>query len=394
MRIEVLVGNEDPIIFPLNSNKVSIGSSEHCDIVVNADGVSRKHVVIINEDDQFFVADQGSTNGSFINEERLIPGRKTEFTAFFPVRLGDNVLVSLLNDDEIDDLDEEAIATPPIKEISLPKTTQTSNSDTTRVISLADMKKIRTEDLVVKRNKKRQIKKKVNKKRKKKKENPSFISILSLGLLVAAVVYQFYFKEDTPSEVPVSQVGQIVAEAKTPIVKPKVNSDLIPDDELVPKETYNDLINNMKCIIDVEIHLCDLILGARTLPFGVTQVGLSSHIMLDGSSYIKEASAIVDAKGDSPEAVLKRKELILDTAIYLFLIRAKAKLNLTLLQDTKLFFAFYVPTEEGWEVARVLAIRPKVFNEKDEFVREQNLPFIQSSGRDALLLTDKKYKTY
>ena len=100
MRLEVLVVNGDVQVFPLNRPKIIIGSGESSDIVLKTEGVSRKHVFVLVEDDQYYVVDQGSTNGTFINEERLQPGKKVEFTSFFPVRLGENVLLTLLSDDE------------------------------------------------------------------------------------------------------------------------------------------------------------------------------------------------------------------------------------------------------------------------------------------------------
>src|SRR5690606_19797388 len=100
MRLEILVGSDDPIIYPINSAKMTLGSAETCDVIISAEGISRRHLTVIAEDDQYFVIDQGSTNGSFINEERLVPGRRVEFTSFFPVRLGDNTLLSLISDDE------------------------------------------------------------------------------------------------------------------------------------------------------------------------------------------------------------------------------------------------------------------------------------------------------
>lgn len=100
MRLEVLIDSEEPVIYPLNKTKLVIGSADSADIIINVDGVSRKHLILTVDNDQYAVTDQGSTNGTYINEERLIPGKRVDFTSFFPVRLGDRVLISLLSDDE------------------------------------------------------------------------------------------------------------------------------------------------------------------------------------------------------------------------------------------------------------------------------------------------------
>ena len=100
MRIEITVEGNEPIIHRLTKEKTLVGSGADCDIQVNAEGVSRKHLLIIGKDDQFFVVDQGSTNGSYVDESRLVPGQRSEFNSFFPIRLGHAVTVALLADEE------------------------------------------------------------------------------------------------------------------------------------------------------------------------------------------------------------------------------------------------------------------------------------------------------
>jgi hypothetical protein len=100
MRIEITVEGQEPFTHKLTKDKTLLGSGSECDILVEAEGLSRKHVMILAEGDQFFVVDQGSTNGAFINEERLVPGQRASFTSFFPIRLGAHVTVALLSDEE------------------------------------------------------------------------------------------------------------------------------------------------------------------------------------------------------------------------------------------------------------------------------------------------------
>lgn len=102
MKLEISVEGQEPLIYKIKSQKTLIGSGSDCDVVLQADGISRKHAVIHTEGDQYFVIDQGSTNGSFINEERLSPGAKASFTSFFPVKLGFHVTVTLTDDDDVD----------------------------------------------------------------------------------------------------------------------------------------------------------------------------------------------------------------------------------------------------------------------------------------------------
>ena len=100
MRIEITVEGQEPVTHKITKEKTLLGAGSDCDILVEAEGLSRKHVIILAEGDQFFVVDQGSTNGVFINEERLVPGQRASFTSFFPVRLGAHVTIALLSDEE------------------------------------------------------------------------------------------------------------------------------------------------------------------------------------------------------------------------------------------------------------------------------------------------------
>lgn len=100
MKLEISVEGQEPLIHKIKSQNTLFGSGSECDVVLQADGISRKHAIIHAEDDKYYVIDQGSTNGSFINEERLTPGSKALFTSFFPVKLGFHVTITLMDDDE------------------------------------------------------------------------------------------------------------------------------------------------------------------------------------------------------------------------------------------------------------------------------------------------------
>jgi pSer/pThr/pTyr-binding forkhead associated (FHA) protein len=112
MQIKIECQGEEQI-FSLVSNKpTSIGRSQESDIQLSYDGISRNHVVIEEESGSFYVTDVGSTNGTFINDERLELNAKTPFNSFFPIKLGFNVFISL-----IDEVESKGInLAPPIKE--------------------------------------------------------------------------------------------------------------------------------------------------------------------------------------------------------------------------------------------------------------------------------------
>ena len=62
--------------FTLSDEPMTIGRSHDADIVVVDDGISRRHAVIgRDENDAYYVKDLGSTNGLFINGDRIVQGQ-------------------------------------------------------------------------------------------------------------------------------------------------------------------------------------------------------------------------------------------------------------------------------------------------------------------------------
>jgi FHA domain/zinc-ribbon domain len=51
--------------------RTRIGRSPDCDIFLDDVTVSRNHAVLVEEDGEFFVEDQGSLNGTFVNRRRI-----------------------------------------------------------------------------------------------------------------------------------------------------------------------------------------------------------------------------------------------------------------------------------------------------------------------------------
>jgi pSer/pThr/pTyr-binding forkhead associated (FHA) protein len=63
--------------FTLNKMVAVVGrrTSQHKpDIELNADVISRRHIEILLRDDRYWVRDLGSTNGTMLNDDRIIAG--------------------------------------------------------------------------------------------------------------------------------------------------------------------------------------------------------------------------------------------------------------------------------------------------------------------------------
>jgi pSer/pThr/pTyr-binding forkhead associated (FHA) protein len=70
--------------FPITDKQILVGRSSDLDMVLVEDMVSRKHARIAMQGDQIWIEDLGSTNGTFVNGEKIKRGRLKE---------GDRVLI-------------------------------------------------------------------------------------------------------------------------------------------------------------------------------------------------------------------------------------------------------------------------------------------------------------
>jgi len=61
--------------FPLTQLETTIGRARSCDLVLESAFVSRKHARVAQRDEGFVVVDEGSTNGTTVNGERVVEVR-------------------------------------------------------------------------------------------------------------------------------------------------------------------------------------------------------------------------------------------------------------------------------------------------------------------------------
>ena len=61
--------------FVPQGERTTIGRSPDCDVFLDDVTVSRKHAVLVEKDGAFFIEDQGSLNGTFLNRKRIESGR-------------------------------------------------------------------------------------------------------------------------------------------------------------------------------------------------------------------------------------------------------------------------------------------------------------------------------
>jgi hypothetical protein len=58
-------------VFPLAKDRVIIGRLDESDVVLSDPGASRRHAEVRRQDDEYVIADLGSTNGTMVNESTI-----------------------------------------------------------------------------------------------------------------------------------------------------------------------------------------------------------------------------------------------------------------------------------------------------------------------------------
>ena len=259
MKIEVAIEGREPYGQPITKDKTVIGSGDESDLVLKIKGISRKHAIVVMEDDVYYVIDQGSAAGTFINEEQLVPGQRTEFNSFFPIKLGPYVTLSLLSDEEESKTFEFAKALPAepkreqVKSISANPNIISPSSGRKEVTSPASGVKKGIEGREGIHTRKRTA---------KAPQTNSADSRLMQRTIMFAVVFAvggagafFYFRQSPDEQV----VNPVVVEAVA-VAEKTTKASLLAGVELFysgPSDTdISQVLEHRRCSTTIEMELC------------------------------------------------------------------------------------------------------------------------------------------
>ncbi|HSW59726.1 MAG TPA: FHA domain-containing protein [bacterium] len=78
--------------FIRDGQKLSIGRDISSDVAIVDSKVSRNHATIISRAGRIFVEDHNSTNGTFVNGEKILPSSPVEIANGFKIGIGDSVI--------------------------------------------------------------------------------------------------------------------------------------------------------------------------------------------------------------------------------------------------------------------------------------------------------------
>lgn len=334
MRIEVTIGNQTPKYYSILKKRILFGNDPTCDIKIDDPDISRKHILLVVEKEGFYVLDQGSTNGSYLNEEPLIPGSRVEFTTYFPVRLGTNVLISLVENEDGNDDVNAAIIEAAIKKVDTIPVAEAppERTEKTASHSLKVLKGVNTEALVTKRNALR--KKTVSSKKGFKKNLKVFGNFLLIGgvLFMGYRGYESYEEKSAAVEIPSLKK---TVDLKSKVVNPEVVEKKLPID----KTAIMELLDKPKCTTSLEKLLCELNLEKDVHPEGAVEDAQAMYVFVNGLKYFREAKDLLTpAKFKS---LTEAQIWEVATAVF-FTQGIKKEIDYSLLTDRNMRFVFYV----------------------------------------------------
>jgi hypothetical protein len=103
--------------FPLVPDKqVIVGRSSELDMVLVEDMVSRKHAKIILQQDQIWIEDLGSTNGSFVNGEKI---KRAKLKEGDRVLIGTSILKVIAHDASAGDVPQAPAPRPNLESVGV-----------------------------------------------------------------------------------------------------------------------------------------------------------------------------------------------------------------------------------------------------------------------------------
>lgn len=97
-RLAAVSGKLKGAIFPIEENDIVIGRETAANLCIADASVSRRHSRIQREDQEFFISDLDSLNGTFVND---VPVRRRALQHGDRVRIGDSQFLFLLHDGDV-----------------------------------------------------------------------------------------------------------------------------------------------------------------------------------------------------------------------------------------------------------------------------------------------------
>jgi len=253
MYIKVEVEFLDTVVYKINSQEILIGSGDFNNIVFKLPSISKKHAKIFQIDDKWQVMDLGSTNGTYLSEQKLAKGKQIELLPDETIRLGDMVFLTLIKRAK-DGVDLPVPAMTEEEDALLTK----SDENKTQVVSLTALEKAR---LNVARKKRKQIMEKRAEAFKRRLADKKIISRV-LGVMAIILVVGWGVNKLWMSNLKKFESDTIIKKMQTKFgADLEIEADLegfrIPRKVLISRNKLAKLWLNPKCRSKFEQEICE-----------------------------------------------------------------------------------------------------------------------------------------
>ena len=87
-KLDILNGSYKIQSFDLKNDEIYIGRASDNDIQIEDKTVSRNHLKLIRKENEYFIRDLKSTNGTFVDGEKISSGVEFEISEGMPIGVG------------------------------------------------------------------------------------------------------------------------------------------------------------------------------------------------------------------------------------------------------------------------------------------------------------------
>lgn len=200
--------------FSTDKDLVIVGRGNTCDVVLPFEGFSRKHAQIELINGEIYVTDLGSTNGVFIDGQRIPASEKTQTQTFFNLQIGPAHQVEIIDDKASDagpQYTTKEITGSDLKRESI-RAAGSEHTKTTRM----DSKLLKTPSEI---KKSERVSHRGAAARSASQSTQSKAPMALVAVLVVAAGIYYFMSQNTEEAAPVTQSAQITGEPTVPLTE-------------------------------------------------------------------------------------------------------------------------------------------------------------------------------
>jgi pSer/pThr/pTyr-binding forkhead associated (FHA) protein len=224
-------------VFETSGNKIIFGRSPNANISIKREEMSRYHFQIEIENGDCFITDLNSSNGVYINGEKIPSDQKIPYSLIFPIEIAQHISITLYLKEE--DENHTPLNSPVITKNS------SSYSEKKNKEPLTKTKTLQVPELQLSSApQKKLFKKALNPKEAQKNKKQSSPQLILLILVVLAIPIYIHFSGE---EMQVSDQESVDSELPDPVTTqatvdlPKLEPESFSYEDLIQKTSCNSL---------------------------------------------------------------------------------------------------------------------------------------------------------